>query len=66
MRRLASTANTGGSACLEAEIDPPKAQEKILGGRAAIRNALRRTRSTYQEPGDDTLTLDLSARPISF
>ena len=67
MRQLASIANTGGSACLQADVDPPEAQEKFPGGRAAICNALRTTRSTLKDFGDqDTSSLDLSARPISF
>jgi hypothetical protein len=67
MKQLATTPNIGGSACLRADVDPPKAQEKIPTGRAAIRNALRRTRSTLKNSGDQGMSsLDLSARPISF
>jgi sphingolipid delta-4 desaturase len=66
MRQLASMPNTGGSACLQADANSPKAQEEVPGGRAAICNALKTTRSTYEELRGDTLTLDLSARPISF
>src|SRR5437763_11725139 len=65
MRQLEGTRRTRGPACLQADVDSPKAPAKIAGGRAAICNALRTTRSTYEEPGD-TVTLDLSARPISF
>jgi hypothetical protein len=66
MRQLARMPNTGGSACLQADANSPKAQEEVPGGRAAICNALKTTRSTYEELRGDTLTLDLSARPISF
>jgi hypothetical protein len=59
--------NGGGSACLQADVYSPKAQDKIPGGRAAIANALRTTRSTLRDSAAaDTPSLDLSARPISF
>jgi len=66
MRQLASTPNTGGSACPQADVESPKAQEEIPGDRAAVSNALRTMRSTYHERKNGIATLDLSARPISF
>jgi hypothetical protein len=67
MKELDSIRNTGGSACSQADADSPEAQEKLPGGGATIRNALRTTRSTFKRSREDgTANLDLSARPISF
>jgi hypothetical protein len=65
MRQLNSMLNRGGSACVQADVDSPKAQERVPGDRA-IRNALRTTRSTLADFEDGATCLDLSARPIRF
>jgi hypothetical protein len=67
MNQLNTMPDTVQSACLEAGADLANAEEKVPCGRATIRNALRTTRSTLKDSCDqDTTSLDLSARPITF
>src|SRR6476620_8210406 len=61
VERMRQLANTGRSACPQADVDSPGAQEKSPSGTAAISNALRTTRFTHAEPGHEALGLDLSA-----